>query len=136
MNDLSFVITTPSTALSKTSVRRGRYGEASSWVASLVALALNLMVPAALIDTHAWGFAEIVLFVAAFGALVAALVCSVLGQRPPWQTDHQPHGSTTILVELSLYVIVFLMICLVAWRLRVLAEPMAGCSTTTVWWCR
>jgi hypothetical protein len=89
-----------------------------------------------MIDADAWGFAEIVLFVAAFGALVAALVCSVLGPRPPWQAEHQPRGSTTTLVEYSLYLIVFLMICLVAWRLRALAEPMAGCSVATVWWCR
>jgi len=126
MNDLSFVITTPTSALSKTSVRRGGYGEASSWVAPLVALALNLIVPAVIIDAGAWGFAEIVLFVAAFGALVAAPACSVLGQRPPWQAEHRPRGSTTILVEFSWYFIGFLMICLVAWRLRALAEPMVG----------
>jgi hypothetical protein len=117
MNDLSFVITTPTPALSKkTSVRRGGYGEAASWVAPLVALALDLVVPAAIIDAGAWGFAEIVLFVAAFGALVAALACSVLGQRPRWQTEHRPRGSTTILVEFSWYLIGFLMICLIAWR--------------------
>ena len=116
MNDLSFVITTPTTALSKTSVRRRGYGEASSWVAPWGALALNLIVPAAIIDTGAWGFAKIVLFVAAFSALVAALACSVLGQQPPWQAEHQPRGSTTILVEYSWYLIGFLMICLVAWR--------------------
>src|SRR5215469_7310205 len=122
MNDLSFVITTPTTALSKTSVHRGGYGEASSWVAPLVALALNLIVPAAIIDAGAWGFAEIVLSVAAFGALVAALVCSVLGQRPPWQAEYRrPRGSTTIRVEFPMYLIVFLIICLVAWRLRALA---------------
>ena len=85
-----------------------------------MALALNLIVPSAIIDAGAWGFAEIVLSVAAFGALVAALVCSVLGQRPPWQAEHRPHGLTTILVEFSLYLIAFLMICL-AWRLRALA---------------
>ena len=119
MNDLSFVITTPTTALSKTSVRRGGYGEASNWVAPLAALALNLIVPAVIIDASAWGFAEIVLFVGAFGALLAALVCSVLGQ-------HQPRGSTTILAEFSFYLIAVLMICLVAWRLHALAEPMAG----------
>jgi fumarate reductase subunit D len=124
MNDLSFVTTTPTTALSKTSAH---HGEASSWVAPLVALALNLIVPAAIIDADAWGFAEIVLFVAAFGALIAALVCSVLGQHPPWQAEHQPRGSTTILVEFSFYLIGLLMICLVVWRLRALAEPMAGC---------
>ena len=127
MNDLSFVITMPTTALSKTSVRRGGYGEASGWVAPLVALALNLIVPAAIIDAGAWGFAETVLFVAAFGALVAALACSVLGQRPPWQAEYRrPRGSTTILAEFCLHLIVFLMICLVAWRLHALAEPMAG----------
>ena len=121
MNDLSFVITTPTTALSKASVRWGGYGEASSWVAPLWALALNLIVPAPIIDAGAWGFAENVLFVAAFGALVTALACSVLGQRSPWQAEHRPHGSTTILVEFSLYLTAFLMISLVAWRLRALA---------------
>ena len=126
MNDLSFVITTPTPALSKTSVRRGGYGEASSWVAPLVALALNLIVPAVIIDAGAWGFAEIVLFVAAFGALVAAPACSVLGQRSPLQAEHQPRGSTTILVEFSWYFIGFLMICLVAWRFPALLEPMVG----------
>jgi len=129
MNDLSFVITTPTTALSKTSVRGGGYGEASSWVAPLVALALNLIAPAAIIDAGAWGFAEILLFVAAFGALVAALACSKLEQRPPWQAEHRPRGFTTILVEFSWYLIGFLMICLVAWRLHALV---AGSSFPTI----
>ena len=93
-----------------------RNGEASNWAAPLGALALNLIVPAAIMDAGAWGFAEIVLFVAAFGALVAALACSKLEQRPPWQAEHRPRGFTTILVEFSWYLIGFLMICLVAWR--------------------
>jgi len=113
MNDLS-----SARALSKTSVRCGGYGEASNWVAPLVALALNLIVPAVIIDAGSLGFAEIVLFVAALGALVAALACSLLRQRPPWQAERRPRGSTTLLVEFSLYLIVSLVMCLIAWRLR------------------
>jgi hypothetical protein len=117
MNDLSSI-----TALSKTSVRRGGYGEASNWVAPLMALALNLIVPAVIIDAGSCGFAEIVLFVAALGALVAALACGVLGQRPAWQAEHRPlRSTTTILVEFSFYLILFFMMCLIAWRLRAMA---------------
>jgi hypothetical protein len=47
----------------------------------------------------------VVLFVAAFRALAAGLVCSVAATQ--WQADHQPRRSTTILVEFSLSLMYF-----------------------------
>jgi hypothetical protein len=97
-------------------------------MAPLAAFAIYLITSLPILDAAALGFAEIVLLVAAFGALVVALAVGVLGQRRTWEAEYQPHGWTTVLVEFSLYLIGFLVICIVAWHLPAI-NPLCGAGS-------
>ena len=131
MDDLPYPVT-PILASPKSSWRR-EYPAPSGSVVPWVAFALYMIVAQAILEAEIPGFAGSVLSVATIGALVVALAYSALEQRRQWQAEHQPHGRTTVLVELSWYLTGLLMICLVVWRLH--ASILRACATSVAAGC-
>ncbi len=118
MDDLPYRVT-PTIALLETAAHRRPSGSVAPWVA----FAVYLIAALTILDAAPPNFAKSVLLIPACGALVVVLTYSALRQQRQWEAEHGPHGWTTVLVELSLYLLGLSIVCLVAWRVQAVAAP-------------
>ena len=115
MDDLPHAIT-PIRRLTETSKPGEECRKPFSW-APYVAFGIYMLVAQVILGAKTPSFAGCVLLAATLGVLVVTLAFGVQEQRNKWQAEHEPHGKSMVLLELSMYLMGLLIMCLVLWRL-------------------